>query len=125
MANFTVGTGGKGVNAAPCLPVSVERRLNAAVRGTTLRATTPSPQPPDPDEEPAVPITRFNHMELSFPRGTLTTELRGEIDAFYGDVFGWTFLDTEVIGQLCHLCLVDEGQFILLAESSKPLSSPG
>jgi hypothetical protein len=72
-----------------------------------------------------MPVMRFNHMELTFPRGTLTPELRAEIDEFYGDVFGWTFLDTEVVGQSCHLCLVDEGQFILLAEGDKPMSSPG
>lgn len=68
---------------------------------------------------------RFNHMELTFPRGTLTSEYRAEIDAFYGDVFGWTFLDTEIVGQLAHYCRVDDDHFILLAESDKPISSPG
>ena len=68
---------------------------------------------------------RFNHMELTFPRETLTTEFREEIDAFYGSVFGWNGFDTEVVGQLCHLLLPDSDQFILLAESDKPMSSPG
>jgi len=68
---------------------------------------------------------RFNHMELTFPRGTLTQECRAEIDAFYGDVFGWTFLDTEVVGQLAHYCRVDDDHFILLAESDRAMSSPG
>jgi hypothetical protein len=68
---------------------------------------------------------RFNHMELTVPRGTLTTEFREEVDAFYGSVFGWNGLDTEVVGQLCHLLLPDPDQFILLAESDKPISSPG
>jgi hypothetical protein len=73
-----------------------------------------------------MPTMRFNHMELTFPRGTLTTELREEIDAFYGSVFGWTGVDTEVVGQLCHLLLSEEAQqFILLAESEKPMQSPG
>ena len=72
-----------------------------------------------------MPEMRFNHMELTFPRGTLTPEYRADIDAFYGDVFGWTFLDTEVVGQLAHYCRVDDGQFILLAESDRPMSSPG
>ena len=27
---------------------------------------------------------RFNHMELTFPVGTLTQEFREEVDAFYG-----------------------------------------
>jgi len=68
---------------------------------------------------------RFNHMELTFPRGTLTTEFREEVDAFYGSIFGWKTMDTEVVGQLCHLLQPDPDQFILLAESDKPISSPG
>jgi len=69
---------------------------------------------------------RFNHMELTFPRGTLDDVFRKEVDAFYGDVFGWTFVDTEVVGQLCHVMLTgDNGDFLLLAESGKPMSSPG
>jgi hypothetical protein len=68
---------------------------------------------------------RFNHMEMTFPVGTLTKEFREEVDAFYGSVFGWTALDTEVVVQSCHLLLPDSDQFILLAESEKPMSSPG
>jgi hypothetical protein len=68
---------------------------------------------------------RFNHMELTFPTGTLTAAYREEIDAFYGAIFGWSALDTDVVGQSCHLLLPDPDQFILLAESDKPLSSPG
>jgi hypothetical protein len=68
---------------------------------------------------------RFNHMELSFARGTLTKEFRAEVDAFYCDVLGWDALDTEVIGQSCHLLLPDDGQFLLLAEGDEPMSSPG
>ncbi len=67
---------------------------------------------------------RFNHMELTFPIGSLTGDLREEIDAFYGSIFGWTALDTEVVGQSCHLLMPDPGQFILLAESERPMSSP-
>ena len=29
---------------------------------------------------------RFNHMELTFPVGTLTQEFREEVDSFYGPV---------------------------------------
>ena len=73
-----------------------------------------------------MPEMRFNHMELTFPRGTLTTELREEIDAFYEGVFGWTGVDAEVVGQMCHILLSEEAQqFILLAESDKPMQSPG
>ena len=68
---------------------------------------------------------RFNHMEMTFPVGSLTSEAREEIDAFYGSIFGWTALDTEVVGQSCHLLMPDPDQFILLAESDKPMSSPG
>lgn len=68
---------------------------------------------------------RFNHMELSFAPGTLTKEFRADVDTFYCDVLGWNSLDTEVVGQSCHLLLPDDGQFLLLAESEKPMSSPG
>lgn len=70
---------------------------------------------------------RFNHMELTFPVGTLDDVFRKEVDAFYGDLFGWTGVDTEVVDQLCHVLLTGNpnGDFILLAESPKPMSSPG
>ena len=73
-----------------------------------------------------MPTMRFNHMELTFPRGTLTKEFREEIDAFYGSVFGWIGVDTDLLGQSCHILLSEEAQqFILLAESDKPIQSPG
>jgi hypothetical protein len=68
---------------------------------------------------------RFNHMELSFPSGTLTPEFRADVDAFFCDVLGWESLDTDVVGQSCHLLRPDDGQFILLAEGKDPMSSPG
>jgi hypothetical protein len=73
-----------------------------------------------------MPTMRFNHMELTFPTGTLTTDFREEVDAFYGSVFGWVGVDTDVVGQSCHILLSEEAQqFILLAESDKPMQSPG
>jgi hypothetical protein len=68
---------------------------------------------------------RFNHMELTFARGTLTEAFREEIDAFYCSVFDWKATDADVVGQSCHILLPDPDQFILLAESGKPISSPG
>jgi hypothetical protein len=69
---------------------------------------------------------RLNHMELTFPRGTLDDAFRKEVDDFYGTVFGWTGIDTEVVGQLTHILLTGTGgDFVLLAESSRPMSSPG
>jgi hypothetical protein len=72
-------------------------------------------------------MMRFNHMELTLPVGTLTDEARKEIDDFYGSVFGWTGLDTEVVNQSAHLLQVDPytNSFILLAEHKNPMSSPG
>jgi hypothetical protein len=67
---------------------------------------------------------QFNHMELTFARGTLDDTARADIDAFYGDVFGWIGKDTTVLGQSCHLLLAG-AQFILLAESDTPIASPG
>ncbi len=68
---------------------------------------------------------RFNHMELTFARGTLTDRFREEIDSFYHSVFGWRATDADVVGQRCHILLPDADQFILLAESGKPMQSPG
>ena len=68
---------------------------------------------------------RFNHMELTFARGTLTDEFRREVDDFYRAVFGWKATDAGVIGQRCHILLPDDDHFILLAESGQPMSSPG
>ena len=69
---------------------------------------------------------QFNHMELTFPVGTLTQEFRDDADAFYSSVFGWRGMDTELLNQTCHLFLDDSsGNFILLAEGDKPMASPG
>lgn len=68
---------------------------------------------------------RFNHMELSFEPGTLTDDVRAEIDAFYGDVFGWTGKDVFIVGQNAHLLQPDPDQFILLTEFRRFMSSPG
>jgi hypothetical protein len=68
---------------------------------------------------------RFNHMELTFADGTLDDVMRGEVDRFYGSIFGWTGHDVDVVGQKAHYMHVDDEQFILLAESSKPMASPG
>lgn len=72
-------------------------------------------------------MMRFNHMELTFAPGTLTEEFRARVRSFYGDVFGWTCRDTDILGQHAMLLMLDERatQFILLAESPKPMSSPG
>src|SRR4051794_27163617 len=51
--------------------------------------------------------SRFNHMELTFPPGTLTDDFKADVDAFYTSVFGWRTMDTEVVGRICHLLLVD------------------
>lgn len=68
---------------------------------------------------------RFNHMELTFAPGTLDAQLRKDVGAFYGEMFGWSAMDVEVVGQKAYYLGVDEGQFILLAESPKPIQSPG
>jgi hypothetical protein len=68
---------------------------------------------------------RFNHLELTLPRDTLTSEFRQEVDTFYGAVFGWSAFDTVVAGQTCHLLQPDPGQFILLVGSDAPMSVNG
>jgi hypothetical protein len=68
---------------------------------------------------------RFNHLELTFAPGTLNAEFRSDLEAFYGSVFGWELRNVELLGQTCLLMRPDEGQFILLAEHERHISSPG
>ena len=70
---------------------------------------------------------RFNHMELTLPPGALDDVTRSEIARFYGEVFGWNSLDVPILGQKALLLRTDEetSQFVLVAESKKPVSVPG
>jgi hypothetical protein len=70
---------------------------------------------------------RFNHMELTLPKGALDARMRSEISRFYEDVFGWQPLDVDIVGQNALLLRVDAevSQFVLVAESDKPMASPG
>jgi len=70
---------------------------------------------------------RFNHMELTFPRGALDEDGRRDIGAFYGEMFGWRGFDVELFDQKNFLLAGDDGaqSFILLAETDKPMSAPG
>lgn len=70
---------------------------------------------------------RINHMELTFPEGALTPELKREIGEFYAELLGWQSMEIEIVGQQALLLMLDEAvsQFILCAESPKPIHSPG
>ena len=68
---------------------------------------------------------RFNHMELSFPRGTLTDEFRADVDSVFVDLLGWRASDVDIVGQHAHLLQPDDGQFLLLVEGDKHMDSPG
>jgi hypothetical protein len=69
---------------------------------------------------------RFNHMELTLPRGVLEAQ-RKEIAHFYEDLFGWESLDVPILGQTGLLLRTDPetSQFILVTEQRKHMSSPG
>jgi hypothetical protein len=60
---------------------------------------------------------RWDHLELTFPQGSLTGVTRTEIDAFWCGIFGWTSTEQMVYGRSCHMLRPDDGQFILLVES--------
>ncbi|MFP8881126.1 MAG: hypothetical protein VCE43_17605 [Myxococcota bacterium] len=72
-----------------------------------------------------MPRMRFNHMELTFAEGTLDDKMRADIKSFYGGVLGWQTMDVPLLGQMTYYLAPDDGQFILLAESNKPMQSPG
>jgi hypothetical protein len=68
---------------------------------------------------------RFNHMEITVPRGTATPAFRDEVEAFYGDVLGFTCRSTRMFGEDCVLMDLPTGDFLLLIEGEGPLSAPG
>lgn len=72
-----------------------------------------------------MPQVRFNHMELTVPKGTVTPEFRADVEAFYGGVLGWDVRDVEVLGGNQLYLSPDPGQFILVVEHKAPMSAPG
>lgn len=74
-----------------------------------------------------MPGLRFNHMELTLPRGSLDDDGRADIKAFYGEVFGFEALDVPIFDQQGLLLRTDPetSQFLLLMESDGPMDSPG
>ena len=71
-------------------------------------------------------ILRFNHMELTVPRGALAAQ-RDEIKTFYGEVFGFEALDVPILNQNGLLLRTDPetSQFLLITEQRKHLQCPG
>lgn len=69
---------------------------------------------------------RFNHMELTLPKGALEAS-RGEIKTFYADLFGWDALDVPILRQIGLLLRTDPetSQFILVTEQRAHMTSPG
>jgi len=75
---------------------------------------------------PNGPRFRFNHLELTLPRGTLTRQ-REDIRRFYSEVLGFEALDVPILKQTGLLLRSDPetSQFILLTEHDDPMRSPG
>jgi hypothetical protein len=72
-----------------------------------------------------MPRMRFNHMELTLPVGTMDRTFREDVARFYGGVLGWSAMDIDLLGQSCLYLQVDDGQFLLLAESERHVIVPG
>jgi hypothetical protein len=68
-----------------------------------------------------MPKLKFQHLELTFPKGSLTQQMRDEIDAFYCGIFGWKSRPLEIEEGTFHTLLMD-GQFILLGEVDQPMT---
>ena len=71
-------------------------------------------------------MPRFNHMELTLPKGELEAS-RTDISEFYSEVFGFESLDVPILGQNGLLLRTDPetSQFILVTEQRKHIESPG
>jgi hypothetical protein len=70
---------------------------------------------------------RFNHMELTLGKGALDAKLRADLQAFYGEIFGFDALDVPILGQQGLLLRTDAetSQFLLVTEAREPLHAPG
>ena len=68
---------------------------------------------------------RFNHMELTFARGALN-ERDPRRHRLASTATSWTggAAPYELFGQIGHLLVPDDGQFILLMEVDEPIQSP-
>jgi hypothetical protein len=64
-------------------------------------------------------------MELTVAPGTVTDDFRADVAAFYGDILGWEVKQIEVLGGLQLYLSPDPGQFLLVVEHERHLSSPG
>ena len=73
-----------------------------------------------------MPHPRFNHMELTLPKGELAAN-RKDIASFYSDLLGWEALDVPILKQTGLLLRTDPetSQFLLVTEQTKHMSSPG
>jgi len=73
-----------------------------------------------------MPAFRFNHMELTLPKGALARD-GDDIRAFYTDIFAMDTLDVPLFEQTGLLLRTDPetSQFILLMEADAPLRAPG
>ena len=71
-------------------------------------------------------MPRFNHMELTVPKGQLARD-RAQIAGFYREMFGFESLDVEILKQTGLLLRTDPetSQFILVTEQNQHMSSPG
>ena len=69
---------------------------------------------------------RFNHMELTLPKGALEQQ-RAKISRFYAEIFGFESLDVPILGQVGLLLRTDPetSQFILVTEQRVHIDSPG
>jgi hypothetical protein len=70
---------------------------------------------------------RFNHMELTLPKGALDEPTRADVKRFYGELFGFEALDVPILGQRGLLLRTDPdtSQFLLVTEAREPMRSPG
>jgi hypothetical protein len=65
-------------------------------------------------------LWQFDHLELTFPVGTLTEEFLDKLGHFYGTVFGWTMGSFAAFEQTNHTINAGGASFVL-AESTLPM----
>ena len=75
-----------------------------------------------------MPNFRFNHMELTLPKGSLDEGgVREDIRRFYSEVFEFDIVEPYILKQKALVLRTDRetSQFILITQQTKHMQSPG
>src|SRR5262249_19674187 len=99
-------------------PPSRRRASTRAPRGRRYSFCTAA------DQGDHMSMMRFNHMELTLPKDTMTDEFRADLEPFHGGVFGWGIKPTKALDLDATWLLPRDGQCTLTPAATQYMQSP-